>query len=138
MTDPTAVRVPRAAMRVAQAWGALALVHAVIGVAGLDRLGRLFARPVRQPDADVGRALLAPTWHAVDRAQRVYPARVACLHRAAATVYLLRRRGVPAQLVVGVRNTPFETHAWVELDGRVVGSDHDAEVAASYAVVARV
>ena len=87
---------------------------------------------------NAARPLIAHTWRAVDRAARLYPVRVACLQRAAATVYLLRRRGVPAVLVVGVRQAPFAAHAWVELDGRVVGTDHDAAAAATYAVIARV
>jgi len=38
---------------------------------------------------------------------------------------LLRRRGFPAKVVIGVRKIPFLAHAWVELEGQVVG-DHDS------------
>ena len=31
-----------------------------------------------------------------------------------------RRNGIAAQLVIGCRPLPFESHAWVEVDGRVV------------------
>ena len=83
------------------------------------------------------RLLVAHAWQAVDRAARLYLGRVACLQRAAATVYLLRRRGVPAALVVGVRHEPFAAHAWVELDGRDVGTDYDHAAAATCAVTTR-
>ena len=45
---------------------------------------------------------------------------VLCLQRSAATAFLLKRHGVPAQLVIGAQQMPFRAHAWVEVDGRVV------------------
>ena len=57
---------------------------------------------------------------AVDVACIWYPKKVLCLQRSAATVSLLKRYGVPAQMVIGAQHTPFKAHAWVEVDGRVV------------------
>ena len=45
---------------------------------------------------------------------------VLCLQRAVCTVRLLRRNGIHARLVIGYRPAPFFSHAWVEVDGRVV------------------
>ena len=45
---------------------------------------------------------------------------VLCLQRAVCTVRLLRRYGIYARLVIGYRPSPFFSHAWVEVDGRVV------------------
>lgn len=45
---------------------------------------------------------------------------VLCLQRAVCTVRLLRRYGIHARLVIGYRPSPFFSHAWVEVDGRVV------------------
>ena len=45
---------------------------------------------------------------------------VLCLQRAVCTVRLLRRYGIVAKLVIGYRPSPFFSHAWVEVDGRVV------------------
>jgi hypothetical protein len=45
---------------------------------------------------------------------------VLCLQRAVCTVRLLRRRGIVARLVIGYRPSPFFSHAWVEVNGRVV------------------
>ena len=45
---------------------------------------------------------------------------VLCLQRAVCTVRLLRRHGIHARLVIGYRPSPFFSHAWVEVDGRVL------------------
>ena len=45
---------------------------------------------------------------------------VLCLQRAVCTVRLLRRHGIQARLVIGYRPSPFFSHAWVEVEGRVV------------------
>ena len=45
---------------------------------------------------------------------------VLCLQRAVCTVRLLRRYGIQARLVIGYRPSPFLSHAWVEVEGRVV------------------
>jgi Transglutaminase-like superfamily len=45
---------------------------------------------------------------------------VLCLQRAICTARLLRRHGIVARLVIGYRPSPFFSHAWVEVDGRVV------------------
>ena len=45
---------------------------------------------------------------------------VLCLQRAVCTTRLLRRHGIVARLVIGYRPSPFFSHAWVEVDGRVV------------------
>ena len=70
----------------------------------------------------------------VSIASRHGPCTVTCLRRSLALGWLLRRRGLPAQLRVGVGKDDGRTHAhaWVELAGRVV-NDHPA-VAAEYAV----
>jgi len=46
-----------------------------------------------------------------------------CLQRSAVTAFLLKQRGVAAQLVIGIQHMPFKAHAWVEVDGSVV-NDH--------------
>ncbi|MFY9529162.1 MAG: lasso peptide biosynthesis B2 protein [Candidatus Acidiferrales bacterium] len=57
---------------------------------------------------------------AVDTASIWYWKEALCLQRSAATACLLKRYGVPAQLVIGAQTVPFKAHAWVEVDGRVV------------------
>jgi hypothetical protein len=45
---------------------------------------------------------------------------VLCLQRSVCLTRLLRRHGVCARLVIGYRPVPFFSHAWVEVEGRVV------------------
>lgn len=57
---------------------------------------------------------------AVDLACIWYWKEVLCLQRSAATTCLLKRCGVAAQMMIGAQQVPFKSHAWVEVDGRVV------------------
>jgi Transglutaminase-like superfamily/Coenzyme PQQ synthesis protein D (PqqD) len=56
----------------------------------------------------------------VDRAQMYYPKKAMCLQHAAVVTCLLRRRGVPAQLVLGAQEFPPKAHAWSEVMNEVV------------------
>jgi hypothetical protein len=49
-----------------------------------------------------------------------YTKRVFCLQRSAVATWMLRRRGIHAELVIGYRPTPVDSHAWVEVAGKVV------------------
>lgn len=57
---------------------------------------------------------------AVQNACVWYPRKALCLQRSAVTTILLRSQGVPAQMIIGVREMPFLAHAWVEVNGSVV------------------
>lgn len=70
----------------------------------------------KTPPADaVGRIC-----YAMDMACIWYWKEALCLQRSAALTCLLKRYGVPAQMVIGAQQMPFKAHAWVEVDGRVV------------------
>lgn len=63
---------------------------------------------------------------ALDRVARFRRPRPLCLVRSIALHRLLERRGLSgSRISVGVRmnGRTFEAHAWVELDGRIVGDD---------------
>ena len=45
---------------------------------------------------------------------------VYCLQRSAVATRLLRKSGINGRLIIGYRPAPFFSHAWVEVDGRVV------------------
>jgi hypothetical protein len=57
---------------------------------------------------------------AVDMACIWYWKEVLCLQRSAVTACMLKRYGVPAQMVIGAQQVPFQAHAWVEVNGNVV------------------
>jgi hypothetical protein len=52
-----------------------------------------------------------------------------CLHQSLALCRLLREKGLPARLRVGVRKNaqPFQAHAWIELEGIPLGQQSIAE-----------
>jgi hypothetical protein len=99
------------------AWLALAAFDAV-RLAGFARIHGLVRRmpvrrsPSRVPVDDI-------VW-AVEEACVWYVKRCPCLQRSVVATWLLRRGGAPAQLVIGYRPVPFESHAWVEVHGIVV------------------
>jgi len=57
---------------------------------------------------------------AIDIACIWYWKEALCLQRSAATACLLKKYGIPAQMVIGAQQMPFKAHAWVEVHGRVV------------------
>jgi hypothetical protein len=71
-------------------------------------------RRAARPDA------VQRTCSAVDEACVWYYKRIFCLQRSAVATWMLRRRGIHAELVIGYRPIPVDSHAWVEVDGAVV------------------
>lgn len=59
----------------------------------------------------------------VDRAQMYYPKKAMCLQHSAVVTCLLRRRGVPAEMVLAAQEFPPKGHAWVEVAGTVVNEN---------------
>lgn len=86
-------------------------------------------RPIDHPTAHLGsdgEAALARLVIAVDRAARYGLFRPTCLVRAVALERMITRARVgPAVVKVGVlrQREEFLAHAWIELDGRVVGDE---------------
>lgn len=94
----------------------------------LGRLGRS-SSPSGMPRTDGGAEEVWATNYAISLAAALIPARMLCLERSLVLHHLLRRKGVPAGLRMGVRAFPFEAHAWVEHDGAPVNevADHIKE-----------
>ena len=82
----------------------------------------------RTPDDDAVNRVCT----AVNYACIWYPKQVLCLQCAFVTAHLLRRKGVPAHMVLGAQKLPFKAHAWVEVDGRAI--NERSNVQATYAV----
>ena len=66
------------------------------------------------------RRQVLPIAERLARAAVVYPGRALCLEQSLALFVLLQRRGIAAELRLGVQPYPFNAHAWVELDGQPV------------------
>lgn len=100
-----------------EAWLALAAFD-VARLAGFARVRERLRRlsPARKASA----ASIDDVVWSVDEACVWYVKRAACLQRSVVATWLLRRHGIAAELVIGCRPLPFESHAWVEVDGCVV------------------
>lgn len=102
------------------------VVHAWIGLvlfdlarlAGFARIHQWLRR--RHPARRRSRYATEDVVWSVDEACVWYGKRVACLQRSVVAAWLLRRHGIAAEMVIGCRPLPFESHAWVEVDGCVV------------------
>lgn len=82
-----------------------------------QRRGVPAARPLRAPvclESIVGAFLFAENFAFFSSAPND------CLMRSLALFHYLRRRGIPAVHVIGVRRVPFFAHAWVEVSGEGV------------------
>jgi hypothetical protein len=71
----------------------------------------------------------------VDRAQMYYPKKAMCLQHSAVMTCLLRRRGVPAEMVLAAQDFPPKAHAWAEVAGEVVNDR--SSVKSQYRVLKR-
>ena len=95
----------------------LARYEAILALCGSGRiLQQLRAQSIKTQASDREQMIC----DAVLLATCFYWKPVLCLQRAVCTVRVLRRYGIVARLVIGYRPAPFFSHAWVEVDGRVV------------------
>ena len=102
------------------AWLGLVAADVVMKCAGFRVLHRIVTHWSVSGEAAETHAMADNICATVDRAALYYFKHARCLQRSAVMTCLLRRRGVPAQMVIGCRKMPFHGHAWVEVDGRVV------------------
>jgi hypothetical protein len=58
--------------------------------------------------------------YAVAMAGALYPGRAKCLEQSLTLYYLLRGQGVAAVYCQGVQPYPFQAHAWIEYQGKVI------------------
>lgn len=70
-------------------------------------------------------ALIERTVEALVTAAAFFPGRAICLEQSLALYVLLRRRGVPVELRLGVQAVPFSAHAWLELRGAPIEENAD-------------
>lgn len=106
-------------------FGCIALMDLVPRVLGMRRALAL-ARRLAGDRADAADStVLDETARRVATAAAFYPRRALCLEQSLALYMLLRRRGIPAVLKLGVQTRPFYAHAWVESCGRPVNESGD-------------
>jgi hypothetical protein len=126
-------RLPRGERRfVLRAAVMLSLTAAALRVLGFPRWKRTLEKflprePASALDADSRLAFARALSRVAEKAERRGPRRPNCLERSLVLWWLLRRRGLPAELRIGARkrDAQLEAHAWVELEGQVL---NDSEV----------
>lgn len=100
----------------------LVYIEAVMALGGMRGLQNVITRTPIRARAD-GRSEMPTIIRSMNRGCIYYFKRVMCLQRAAVVTRLLRRRGVPAVLVIGCQIAPVRSHAWVEVDGKIVSGN---------------
>lgn len=115
---PADISLPVAARVMVCAWFELLWLD-LCGLTGFRAIHRAVAR-TRVSASPAKYDALRLVRFAVRDVCLVYFKQVHCLQRSAAVVRMLRRRGVAATLVIGCQAVPVASHAWVEVDGRVV------------------
>ena len=107
------------------------LLDAGLRVMGFPRVFRFVKwwgryRPITAASLVDQRTMVSRTVGAVRRATRYYyRPQLDCLPRALTIFVLLRGRGVPATLSIGVKRYPFGAHAWVDCLGGVLDDKID-------------
>ena len=111
----------------------LAATRMGLWIAGFQRWKSLMAEPGRKEmgcaGAEVSVESVARIADLEQAVARRWPFRTNCLEQSLVLLWLLRRRGIPAELRIGARKDAnrFEAHAWVEFEGAIlndVGNEH--------------
>jgi hypothetical protein len=103
---------------------------------GFQRLiGKVARWPIAEP-RNADREICRRVRGMVDRAQMYYPKKAMCLQHSAVVTCLLRRRGIPAQMILAAQTFPPKAHAWSEVAGEVVNDQ--SSVKSEYRVLKRI
>ncbi|HET9439391.1 MAG TPA: lasso peptide biosynthesis B2 protein [Longimicrobiales bacterium] len=102
-------------------------------VLGFARTLRIAHKLAGERVGSYDESLIPRVLHNIIVATALYPGRSKCLEQAIAGLILLRRRGVPVNLQLGVQPYPFFAHAWLQLNGAPL--TESAEVIARFALL---
>jgi hypothetical protein len=97
----------------------LALFDALLSLRGFKAIYRDLGRH-RAPRGSGEVELENAVCEAVTEVSSFYWKPVRCLQRSSTIASVLRIYGIDAQVVVGFKPAPLFSHAWVEVEGRVV------------------
>ena len=103
---------------------ALVLVKLSLKVVGFGRTYAALTRHVgRRGSEAVTPAVLTEMVRRVALVAAFFPGRALCLEQSVTLWLLLRRRGIDADLRLGVQPYPFGAHAWVEHRGEPINEN---------------
>ena len=112
-------------------WPLIVLVAALLRLLGYRRAVRLLSRrsltsPVQDPVPDDSMVYALRLGRLARIAGRYAPTNGSCLRQSLLVWWILGRKGVPAELRIGVQTAGgFAAHAWVELGGLPVNDAPD-------------
>jgi Transglutaminase-like superfamily len=107
-------------------WTWLTLAWLSFRLLGWERTVRIWGgrfRPRTSPGAQDPSSALTTTDRIIRRIASRHPLNPQCKERALVGWCILRRKGLPAKLFMGVMLYPFTAHAWTECQGRIVADD---------------
>lgn len=111
-----------------EAWWGLLAFYLAIRLARFEQLD-VSMHPARQ-GRDLPKDATNRAWHTqklVSMAARLHLLSMTCLPRALTLRWMLSRRGIPAQLQIGMSKSPagVYAHAWVEVGEAAIGEPED-------------
>lgn len=104
---------------VCESWFTLLFVDLILHLCGFRVLHRLLHQQ-KTGQTNKSSPLNETVSHAIDLACALYFRQVSPLERSAAATLLLRRHGWKADLILAVQIFPYESYAWVEVEGLIV------------------
>jgi hypothetical protein len=104
----------------AEAFLSLAALGTALRFLGLRRVARLLERLSANALVDASDARVRHWVALVGAAADLQPFKARCLHQCLALSWILRRRGIAVEVVMGVRKFPFAAHVWLECGGEVI------------------
>lgn len=115
-------------IRAKDATFALIAIKLLLLTIGFARTLRFLTWRIRDlvASVDPDAATLNASARAIVAVAILIPGRIECLEQSLALWYLLRRRGVGAELTFGMRQYPFGAHAWVTYRGEPLNEDREA------------
>ncbi len=105
----------------------LITADAILKLAGFSALHQAVKEWPLRKKASGEPQLISRLCSAANQACSWYPKQSLCLQRSVILTWLFRSYGVKAEMVIGVHKMPFYGHAWVELEGKVINDDANAQ-----------
>jgi hypothetical protein len=105
---------------VLESWLLLFYFDWIMHSRNFERLHRIVEKETVRPTTSDSLISVENLCRAMDYACVFNFSRVLCLQRSSATTLLFRRHGWSAELVIGAQIVPFRSHAWCEINGKVV------------------
>lgn len=123
-------------LMLAEAWLGLFSMAAALKRSSLERLLERKPFPHGSSPGQPPLELARQAQRLVRYAARLHPLRSTCLVEALTLRAMLARRGLPAEIKIGVLKTPagLRAHAWLEVAGQIVGEP--AEIDQRFKVLA--